>query len=94
MRLVLDIDVLVAGLRSHTGASRILLAAVKADVVHPLVSVATALEHEAVLTRTEQLTALRLTHAEVREWLDVFLATSEEVSPLQPRRDRSRSERS
>jgi len=49
----MDTDVLVAGLRSHTGASRILLQAVYAGVIRPLISVATVLEYEAVLTRTE-----------------------------------------
>ena len=81
MRLVLDTDVLVAGLRSETGASRVLLMAVEAGVIQPLVSVATVLEYEAVLTRTEQLTAMRLTRAAVDDYLDDFVATAEEVSP-------------
>jgi putative PIN family toxin of toxin-antitoxin system len=81
MRLVVDTDVLVAGLRSHSGASRILLQAVEAGVIQPLISVATALEYEAVLTRAEQLDAMQLTHANVSIFLDRFLATSEEVSP-------------
>ena len=47
----MDTDVLVAGLRSRTGASRILLLAVEARVIRPLVSVATFLEYEEVLTK-------------------------------------------
>ena len=81
MRLVMDTDVLVAGLRSRTGASRILSQAVEAGVIRPLISVATVLEHEAVLTRTEQLMAMRLKHADVDAFLDRFIAGSEEVSP-------------
>jgi putative PIN family toxin of toxin-antitoxin system len=81
MRLVMDTDVLVAGLRSRTGASRILLEAVEAGVVQPLVSVATVLEYEAVLARTEQLMGMGLTHADVDAFLDRFMAMSEEVSP-------------
>jgi putative PIN family toxin of toxin-antitoxin system len=77
----MDTDVLVAGLRSRTGASRILLQAVEAGVICPLVSVATFLEYEAVLTRTEQLMAMRLMRADVDVFLDAFLARSEEVSP-------------
>jgi putative PIN family toxin of toxin-antitoxin system len=82
MRLVIDTDVLVAGLRSRTGASRILLLMVEAGVVLPLISVATVLEYEAVLTRTEQLRAMRLLHADIDAFLDAFIARSEEVSPF------------
>ena len=80
MRLVLDTDVLVAGLRSRTGASRILLQAVEAGAIKPLISVATVLEYEAVLTRDEQLIAMHRTHAQVSVWLDSFMARAEEVS--------------
>ena len=80
MRLVMDTDVLVAGLRSRTGASRILLLAVDAGVIRPLISVATVLEYEAVLTRDKQMTAMRLTHDE-DAFLDGFIAKCEEVSP-------------
>ena len=48
MRLVLDTDVVLSGLRSTVGASRILLLAVEAGVVTPLVSVAMVIEYEAV----------------------------------------------
>ena len=77
----MDTDVLVAGLRSSTGASRVLLEAVSAGVIQPLISVATFLEYEAVLTRMEQLMAMRLTHGDVDAFLDVFMARAEEVSP-------------
>src|SRR5580698_10261982 len=81
MRLVLDTDVLVAGLRSRTGASRILLEAVDAGVIRPLVSVATVLEYEAVLTREDQLVAMHAAREELEDFLDRFLGMGIEVSP-------------
>ena len=82
MRLVLDTDVLVAGLRSRSGAAWILLLAVDAGVVRPLVTVATVLEYEAVLTRPEQLNAMRFTHSpRLNTFLDDFV-----VSPTKFRR--------
>lgn len=77
----MDTDVLVAGLRSRSGASRILLLAVEAGVIQPLVSVATLLEYEDVLKRPDQLDAFGLTEHDVDVFLDGFLARSEEVSP-------------
>lgn len=81
MKLVLDTDVLVAGLRSRTGASWILLLAIDVGVIRPLITVATMLEYEAVLTRPEQLGAMGFTHAEVDTFLDDFVGMSDEVWP-------------
>ncbi len=78
----MDTDVVVAGLRSRTGASRILLLAVGAGVLCPLVSVPVFLEYEDVLTRPEQLEAMNLDVDDVHVFLDGFLAMSEEVSPF------------
>lgn len=77
----MDTDVLVSGLRSRTGASRILLLAVEAGIIQPLVSVATFLEYEEVLMRPEQLRAMDLEGDDIEAFLDGFLAMSEEVSP-------------
>ena len=74
MRLVLDTDVLPSGLRSTIGASRILLLAVEAGVVTPLVSVATVIEYEAVLKRLEHLQAALLDAEEVDRFLDDLVA--------------------
>jgi predicted nucleic acid-binding protein len=94
MRLVLDTDVLVAGLRSHTGASRILLQAIEAGAIQPLVSVATVLEYEAVLTRDEQLDAMHAGREYVERFLDRVMEKAIEVSPiLQPRWHDPRPER-
>jgi predicted nucleic acid-binding protein len=59
MRLVLDTDVLVAAFRSERGASRALLLAALDASYTLLVSTALWLEYEAVLTRPEQLDAMR-----------------------------------
>ena len=82
MKIVMDTDILVAGLRSRTGASRILLQAVGAGVLRPLVSVAVFLEYEDVLTRPGQMNAMGLNEDEIHAFLDAFLAMSEEVSPF------------
>lgn len=81
MRLVLDTDVLLSGLRSTIGASRVLLLAVEARVVTPLVSVATVIEYEAVLKRAEHLQAARLEAEEVDRFLDDFVAHADQITP-------------
>ena len=61
MRLVLDTDVFLAGLRSRRGASRLLLRAGLTEHYHWLMSPALFLEYEAVVTRPENLRALQWT---------------------------------
>jgi len=79
MRLVLDTDVLVAAFRSERGASRaLLLAALDANYTL-LVSTALWLEYEGVLTRPEQLDAMRLTADEVRDALAALAEVAEPV---------------
>jgi len=70
MRVVLDTDVVVAGLRSRRGASRAWLRAVLRREVEIVLSVPLALQHEAVLLRPATLTAVRLTRPEVGRFLD------------------------
>jgi putative PIN family toxin of toxin-antitoxin system len=55
MRAVFDTSVLVAALRSPAGASNLLVQAVLRGQIRPLISVALALEYEAVLMRPEHL---------------------------------------
>lgn len=55
--MVLDTSVLVAAIRSPTGASGLLVEAVVAGDLKPLVSVPLVLEYESVLTRPEHLAA-------------------------------------
>jgi putative PIN family toxin of toxin-antitoxin system len=79
MRLVLDTDVVLSGLRSAVGASRVLLQAVEAGVVVPLVSVAMVIEYEAVLQRPENRAATRLDGAEIEAFLDGLVARADNV---------------
>jgi putative PIN family toxin of toxin-antitoxin system len=72
LRLVLDTDVLVAALRSDTGASRQLLLAALERRFDLLVSVPVMVEYEAVLTRPEHLAASGLSAIEVNEVLDAL----------------------
>lgn len=60
MRLVLDTDVVVAAVRSSTGASRWLLRAVLENRLAAVISVPLILEYEAVLSRPEHLAAAGL----------------------------------
>lgn len=79
MRLVLDTDVLLSGLRSAAGASRILLIAAWEGAVTPLTSVAMMVEYEAVLTRDEHLAAMGLNAIEVGRFLDQWATVIEAV---------------
>jgi len=72
MRILLDTNVLVAGLRSPQGASAALLKLVLAGEIKPIASVPLFLEYEAVLSRPEHLSAAQLSVPEVVNFLDVF----------------------
>jgi putative PIN family toxin of toxin-antitoxin system len=79
LRLVLDTDVVVAGLRSDRGASRQLLAAALNRHILVLVSVPLFLEYEAVLMRPEQRVETGLSVKETNLFLDALAAVSEQV---------------
>jgi putative PIN family toxin of toxin-antitoxin system len=79
MRLVLDTAVMVAALRSDTGASRRLLEAAFDGEFTLLVSVPLMIEYQAVLTRQEHLDASGLTVDEVDALLDAVAAVTEPV---------------
>lgn len=81
MRLVLDTDVLLSALRSTVGASRVLLLAVEARMITPLVSVATVIEYEAVLKRAEHLDATGLDAEDIDRFLDDFVAHADHITP-------------
>jgi len=72
MRIVLDTDVLVAGLRSSKGASRQLLILLDEERFEALASVGLVLEYEAVLKRPENLTAAGLSESEIEEFINAF----------------------
>jgi len=82
MKLVLDTDVLVAGLRSRTGASRRLLALLDQGRYRAMASVAMMLEYESVLTRPENLEAFNLTTDEIERFLDSLSLLMTPVTPF------------
>ncbi|NOX63359.1 MAG: putative toxin-antitoxin system toxin component, PIN family [Chloroflexi bacterium] len=82
MRYVLDTDVLVAGLRSRTGASRRLLLYLYEGRYEAVASVAMMLEYEAVLTRSQNLQAFNLSLQEVELFLDSLSYLIVPVTPF------------
>jgi len=79
MRVVFDTDVMVAALRSDQGASRRLLRGALLRRVTTLVSVPLVVEYEAVLTRTDHLSAAGLTADGVAAILDAVVAVADLV---------------
>ena len=69
---MLDTSVLVAAIRSKTGASRVLLKAALAAEFQFCISTPLILEYEAVLTRPEHLNVSRIRSADVGELLDLL----------------------
>jgi putative PIN family toxin of toxin-antitoxin system len=70
MRMVFDTDVVVAGVISPTGASRLWLEAILRRAIMPVISVPLALQYEAVLKRPEVLARSRLAAGDVDGLLD------------------------
>lgn len=81
MRVVIDTDVMVAALRSPTGASAELLRRVEAGSVKVLVSVALVLEYEAICVLPEHRIVAGLTLDDVRAVLDRIVDRAEPVRP-------------
>lgn len=79
MKLVLDTDVIVAGVISPQGASRLCLRAALRRDVRPLISVPLALEYEAVLKRPDTLVRARLNVTDIDRLLDTLLQGAELV---------------
>ncbi|OBQ74750.1 putative toxin-antitoxin system toxin component, PIN family [Mesorhizobium erdmanii] len=71
-RIVLDTNVLTAGLRSRNGASFAILQLVADQQICPLVTTALFLEYETVLTRPEQMAAHGLSTADLDRLLAGF----------------------
>jgi putative PIN family toxin of toxin-antitoxin system len=76
---VLDTSVLVAAIRSKTGASRILLDAALASKFRSCISTPLILEYEAVLTRQEHLLTAGISSADVAELLDALCEVGVQV---------------
>ena len=81
MRLALDADVIVAALRSRTGASNALLHALREGPFEAVASIPMLFEYEAVLMRPEQCQATRMSVEEVGFFLDGLAAVMLPVMP-------------
>ncbi len=79
MRLVLDTEVVVAALRSPTGASAALVRAALDGRVRLLANVALVLETEAVCLRAEHLSAAGLDRTDAASFVDGVAAPCEPV---------------
>lgn len=79
MRLVLDTDVLVAAMRSPSGASAAILKAARLGRITLLMSVSLALEFEAVCSRVEHRVAAGLSEREVSVFVSAVIAMTEPV---------------
>jgi putative PIN family toxin of toxin-antitoxin system len=79
MRLVLDTTVLIAGIRSPTGASAEILRRVLRREIVLLASVPLFVEYEAVATRPDHLTAADASLADVGNLLDALASRVEPV---------------
>jgi len=79
MRIVVDTDVIVAAMRSPSGASAALLVLLLQGKATILLSVALAIEYEAVCTRAEHILAAKATHADVSNLIDAIIGSVEPV---------------
>ncbi|MBV8779620.1 MAG: putative toxin-antitoxin system toxin component, PIN family [Alphaproteobacteria bacterium] len=79
MRCLLDTNIVVAAMRSPTGASAALLAAARHGELTMLANVALALEYEATCRLDEHRRASGLTSEEVDVFIDAVLALVEPV---------------
>jgi putative PIN family toxin of toxin-antitoxin system len=79
VRIVLDTDVIVAAMRSPTGASAAIVRKVRQGSVILLASASLAMEYEAVCIRPEHQLAAGLSEHEVRIFVDALIAMAEPV---------------
>ncbi|MEZ4682057.1 MAG: putative toxin-antitoxin system toxin component, PIN family [Caldilineaceae bacterium] len=78
---MLDTDVIVAGLRSPSGASAAILKAADAGMIQLLVTVTLALEYEAQCTAPEHRDAAKLTLHEAGNFVNAIIRIAEPVEP-------------
>jgi putative PIN family toxin of toxin-antitoxin system len=79
VKLVLDTDVVVAAMRSPTGASAAIVRAAREKKATLLLSVALAIEYEAVCRRPEHHMAAGLSLSQVEIFLNAVIAMAEPV---------------
>jgi putative PIN family toxin of toxin-antitoxin system len=80
MRIVLDTNVVVAALRSPSGASAALIRQVRAGKVQILMSVPLALEYEAICKRAEHILAAGISAQDANVFVTTLVAMAEPVS--------------
>jgi putative PIN family toxin of toxin-antitoxin system len=81
MKIAFDTDVIVAARRSRSGASNVLLRALRAGQLSAVASVPMMLEYEAVLMRPEQRQATGMSVQDVEVFLDGLAALLIHVTP-------------
>jgi putative PIN family toxin of toxin-antitoxin system len=79
VRIVLDTDVVVAALRSPGGASAAIVRLVRQGGATLLISVALALEYEAVCSRPEHRLGAGLSEHQVNVFVDAIVALAEPI---------------
>jgi putative PIN family toxin of toxin-antitoxin system len=77
--VVVDTDVIVAAMRSPSGASAAILRTARQGKITLLVSVPLALEYEATCSEAEHQLAAGLSEREIRIFLDAVVAMAEPV---------------
>jgi putative PIN family toxin of toxin-antitoxin system len=80
VKLILDTDVVVAAMRSPSGASAAIIRLARRGRVTLMVSVALALEYEAVCKRIEHQVAAELSEKEVSVFVDTIISLAEPVT--------------
>ena len=80
LRIVLDTNVVVAGLRSRTGASAVVLDLVEQGELRVIVNALLLEEYEEVLSRPEQRRAHRLSDEDLRRFLRGLVDRAELVA--------------
>lgn len=79
--VVLDTDVVVAGIRSRTGASAALITAALRGELAIALSVAMAIEYEAVVTRPAHVVASGLPMQAIMVVIDALIAVAKPIVP-------------
>jgi predicted nucleic acid-binding protein len=77
--MILDTDVIIAAIRSSSGASAEIVRRVLRGEMHIELTVAIALEYEAVATRDAHLAAGEISAAEARNLIDALVALASPV---------------
>lgn len=80
MKIVLDTNVIIAGLRSKSGASYQLLRLLSAGQLDFLLSIPLLLEYEAVLKRASNRAATQLSDEDIETILDMICFAGKETS--------------